>query len=224
MIKVQKILLGLIWLTFVVYAFFFAPNLVSQAAITELIINLSLGEWSGINPLVVAIFCIMGIFPWLYAALILFDSPEQKISAYPFFIGSIGLGAFALLPYLILRQPNHHWRSQKNWLLKLLDSRFLAISSTIAIAVFLTWGLSNGDWSDFIAQWQRDRFINVMSLDFALLSLLSLAILPDDIKRRAANPRWFWLAAGLPVFGTLIYWCLRPQLGDHSIQPKQSIA
>ena len=218
---IRKLFLGFIWLILVIYAFFLAPESAPASETLDLIVNLSVGEWSGINPLVVAIFCIMGIFPWVYGALILFDSPEQKISAYPFFIGSMGFGAFALLPYLILRQPNPHWQSEKNWFLKILDSRLLAISTTIAIAVFLVWGLANGDWSDFISQWQSDRFIHVMSLDFCLLSLLFAAILPDDMKRRGVEAKWFWLVACLPLLGTLIYWCCRPQLSSNVVQSKK---
>ena len=214
----QKLLLGLIWLVLVVYAFVFAPDMATPEDTFNLIVNLSTGNWSGINPLVVSIFCIMGIFPGAYAAFILFDDSEQKIPATPFCVASMGLGAFALLPYLFLRQPNSGWQGDKNWLLKILDSRLMAISSTIAIAIFLAWGASNGDFRDFISQWQSDRFIHVMTLDFGLLSFLFLAIIPDDIKRRNASPRWFWLAAVLPIFGSLIYWCMRPQLAGEAIQ------
>jgi len=100
----RKTILGLIWLSFVVYAFFFAPPSQTVGDTFELLTKLSMGQWSSLNPIIVAIFSIMGIMPWVYGAFILFDSPEQSISAYPFFIGSFAFGAFALLPYLILRQ------------------------------------------------------------------------------------------------------------------------
>ena len=92
----RKILLGLIWLTLIIYAIassFFK----TQQGDLDLIIDLSLGNWSGINPMIIAMFYIMGIFPLVYAAFILFDS-GQNISPYPFFIVSFGVGAFALLP------------------------------------------------------------------------------------------------------------------------------
>lgn len=108
----RKTILGLIWLSFVVYAFFFAPPSQTVGDTFELLTKLSMGQWSSLNPIIVAIFSIMGIMPWVYGAFILFDSPEQSISAYPFFIGSFAFGAFALLPYLILRQPNSTWKSR----------------------------------------------------------------------------------------------------------------
>ncbi len=220
----RKIIFGSIWLAFVIYAFFFSPPAAPEETF-NLIVNLSIGKWSGINPIVISIFYIMGIFPWVYGAFILFDSPGQKISAYPFFIGSIGFGAFTLLPYFALRQPNSSWNGEKSRLLKVLDSRLMAIISAIAIAVLLVWGLTNGSWSDFVSQWQSDRFVNVMSLDFCLLCLLFPAILKDDLKRRGVEQNgYYWLAVLLPLLGTLVYWCVRPQLSDNSIQSKKIAA
>ncbi|MGF1590810.1 MAG: DUF2834 domain-containing protein [Pleurocapsa sp.] len=208
----QKFACGLIWLALVIYAVassFFK----SQEGDLDLIINLTLGKWSGINPIVIAIFYIMGVFPWVYAAFILFDSTEQKISPYPFFIASMGVGAFALLPYFALRQPNTAWNGDKNWLLKILDSRLMAIISSITIVVLLVWGLTQGNWSDFVNQWQTSQFVHVMTLDFCLLSLLFPAMLGDDMKRRGINTeKWFWRVALVPLLGSLTYWCLRPQL------------
>ena len=221
----RKIIFGLIWLAFVVYAFFFSPPAAAPEATLDLLINLSIGKWSGINPIVIAVFYIMGIFPWMYAAFILFDSSGQKISAYPFFIASIGLGAFALLPYFALRQPNTSWNGDKSKLLKVLDSRLMAIISSVAIVVLISWGLVTGNWSDFVSQWQTDQFVNVMSLDFCFLSLLFPAILQDDMRRRGVEQNWlFWLATLLPLFGTLIYWCIRPQLSDSSISAEKIAA
>nr|WP_233219826.1 hypothetical protein [Pleurocapsa sp. CCALA 161] len=50
-----------------------------------------------------------------------------------------------------------------------------------------------------------------MSIDFCLLSLLFPAILGDDMQRRGVKG-WLKAIAFIPLFGALIYWCLRPQL------------
>ena len=210
----RKIIFGSIWLAFVIYTIFLAPAPAGQETL-DLIINLSTIKWEGINPIIIAIFYIMGVFPWVYAAFILFDSPGQKISAYPFFIGSIGFGAFALLPYFAFRQSDTTWNGEKNLLLKILDSRLMAIFSTITIIVFIIWGLIKGDWFDFMAQWQTSQFIHLMSLDFCLLCLLFPDILQDDMERRGIKQKqFFWLAGLIPLFGALVYWCLRPQLSE----------
>ncbi len=213
----QKLSFGLIWLALVIYAVA-ASFFTTQQGDLDLIVNLSLGKLSGINPIVTAIFYIMGIIPWVYAAFILFDRTEQKISPYPFFIASIGVGAFALLPYFALRQPNTAWNGDKNWLLKLLDSRLMAIISSVTIVVLLVWGLTQGNWTDFMNQWQTSQFIHVMSIDFCLLCLLFPAMLGDDMKRRGINAdKWFWLVALVPLLGSLTYWCVRPQLSEVAV-------
>ena len=206
---IRKLFLGSLWLALTAYAI--ASSFTkTQAGDFELIRKMVLGEFSGINPIIIAIFYIMGIFPVVYAAFILFDS-KQKISPYPFAAVSFGVGAFALLPYLALRETDKTWDKSKNWLLKLLDSRFIAISSTIAIITLIVWGLTQGNWSDFVAQWQTSQFIHVMSIDFTFLCLLFPAILGDDIARRDVAGILKAIAY-IPLFGALIFWCLRPQL------------
>ncbi|MBE9044155.1 DUF2834 domain-containing protein [Pleurocapsales cyanobacterium LEGE 10410] len=213
---IRKLFFGSIWLALVAYAIassFFR----TQQGVLDLIINLSIGNWEGINPIIIAIFYIMGIFPLVYGALILFDR-QQNISPYAFFAVSFGVGAFALLPYFALRQPDTTWDGQKNWLLKILDSRLMAIISSTTIVGLLTWGLIQGDWTDFATQWQTNQFVHVMSLDFCLLCVLFPAILRDDLQRRgAASDKWFWLVALVPLFGGLAYWCVRPQLPETTV-------
>ncbi|MDJ0567806.1 MAG: DUF2834 domain-containing protein [Pleurocapsa sp. MO_192.B19] len=218
----RKIIFGSIWLALVIYTIFFAPAAAGKETL-DLIIDLSIIKWEGINPIIIAIFYIMGVFPWVYAAFILFDSAGQKISAYPFFIASIGFGAFALLPYLALRQSNTTWNGEKNLLLKILDSRLMAIISSITIMVFIVWGLIKGNWLDFFAQWQTSQFIHTMSLDFCLLCILFPTILQDDMERRGIKEeKFFWLAALVPLLGTLVYWCVRPQLPEVAIDSSNS--
>ncbi|MEM6753417.1 MAG: DUF2834 domain-containing protein, partial [Cyanobacteria bacterium P01_C01_bin.38] len=98
----RKIIFWLIWVGFSVYAFGFAPP--NQPDTFELIKNLSTGQWEGINPLIVALFNLMGVFPLIYSCMVLIDGKGQKIPAWIFTTFSFGVGAFALLPYLALRE------------------------------------------------------------------------------------------------------------------------
>lgn len=207
----RKLGFGLLWVSFAVYAFFLAPP--NQPDTFELIKNLSTGKWDGINPLVIALFNIMGIWPMIYSGLIFSDGREQKIPAWPFAVGSFGVGAFALLPYLALREANPKFTGSKDIVLKIFDSRWLGVALTIGTLVLLSFGLLKGDWADFIQQWQNSRFIHVMSLDFCLLCLLFPALLGDDMARRGMkNSSVFWAVALVPLVGSLLYLCLRPQL------------
>ncbi|PSB11411.1 hypothetical protein C7B62_05770 [Pleurocapsa sp. CCALA 161] len=141
----RKLFLGLLWLAFTIYAIASSFTKTQQGDF-ELILKLSTGEFAGINPIIIAIFYIMGIFPVVYAAFILFDS-NQKISPYPFSAVSFGLGAFALLPYLALRQTDITVNKSKNWLLKILDSRLTAIAASVAVIALMIWGLTRDNAS-----------------------------------------------------------------------------
>ncbi len=210
---VRKIAFGLLWLGFTTYAFFLAPP--EQPGTFELIKNLSTGQWQGVNPLVIALFNLMGIWPLIYSAVVFIDGRGQKIPAWLFATASFGVGAFALLPYLAFREPNNKFVGQKNALLKLLDSRVTGFVLTVATILLVAYGFTRGDWDNFVQQWQTNRFINVMSLDFCLLCLLFPALLVDDMARRGwKNSQIFWLTVLIPLFGPLIYLCVRPALPE----------
>ena len=216
-----KIVFGLIWLIFVSYAFLFAPA--TQPNTFDLIVNLSTGNWDNINPLVIALFNLMGVLPGIYACFLFIDGDGQKIKAAPFATASLGVGAFALLPYLALRQPNPTWQGDKNLFIKIVDARLTGIILIIAAIVLLSFGLIYGNWADFIYQWQTSKFIHVMSLDFCLLVLLLPSLVKDDLSRRNINNNWlFWLITLVPLFGTLIYLCLRPPLPENSYKLQES--
>jgi hypothetical protein len=208
----SKIIFLIIWIGFIIYAFFLAPP--DQSNTFELIKNLSIGQWQGINPLVISLFNLMGIWPLIYTAVMLIDGRGQKIPAWPFATASFAVGVFAILPYLALRTTNQQFVGKKNLLIKLLDSRVTGIILAIGTVILVAYGLQ-GDWEDFIQQWKSSRFIHVMSLDFCLLSLLFPVLLGDDMARRGdKNTRLFWLTTLIPLFGSLIYLCVRPPLAE----------
>ena len=204
----NKLIFGAIWLGFTIYAFAFAPD--NDPKTLDLIINLSSGKFQDINPLIIALFNLMGILPIIYTCFLLFDGRSQKIPAWVFVTGSFGFGAFAILPYLALRQPSTVWSGEKNTLLKVLESPITGIFITIGAILLLFWGIVNGNWSDFIQQWHTSKFIHVMSLDFCLLCLLLPVIVKDDLARRNINNSLIFLGITLiPLFGTLAYLCSR---------------
>jgi hypothetical protein len=209
----NKIIFGLLWLTFSGYAFLLAPP--DRSDTLQLIINLSTGNWTGINPLIIALFNLMGILPMVYACLMLIDGKTQKLSAGLFSAASFAVGAFAILPYLALRVPNSAVDIERRGIIKLVDSRWLGAVLTIGTMVLITYGITQGNWSDFSQEWHTNRFIHVMSLDFCLLSLLLPVLIADDINRRNfPNPRSVKLISLIPLFGGLIYLCIRPNLPD----------
>jgi hypothetical protein len=211
----KKILLTLVWIGFVGYAFTLAPP--DQPDTVDLIINLSTGKTAGVNPLIVALFNIMGVLPMAYSCITFLDGRSQKIPAWLFTLGSFGVGAFALLPYLIFRQPSPTFEGQKNWLLKILDSRITGSAIALGGIGLFIYGVTNGDWSNFVQQWQTSRFIHVMSLDFCLLCALFPILLQDDMKRRGlTDSKVFKILSFIPFFGALTYLALRPATIEQS--------
>lgn len=214
---IRKIGFAALWAGLAIYAFFLAPP--NQPDTFELIKNLSIGQLEGINPLIVALFYIMGVWPMIYSCVLFFDGRGQKISAAPFAALSFGVGAFALLPYLALREPNPEFSGNKNIFLKILDSRWTGILLTMAAVLIVAYGVTNGDWSDYVQQWRTSRFIHVMSIDFCLLCLLFPALLGDDMARRGVqNSSLYWVTALIPLFGPLIYLCIRPSLAAAEVR------
>ncbi|XGV87785.1 MAG: DUF2834 domain-containing protein [Limnothrix sp. BL-A-16] len=201
----------LLWAGFTLYAFLLAPP--DRPDTLDLIIRLSTGQVSGENPLIVALFNLMGIWPLVYCCLLFADGRGQPVRAWPFAIGSMALGAFALLPYLALRRSNPQFTGERSRLIRFWDSRWLALGLGVGAIGLLGWGLFQGNWSDFGQQWQTSRFIHVMSLDFLMLSLLFPALVGDDLARRGWHQQtlWKWLTF-LPLLGPLAYLCFRPPI------------
>ncbi|AKG24153.1 hypothetical protein [Calothrix sp. 336/3] len=216
----QKIVLWALWLGFTTYAFLFAPP--DQPDTFNLITNLSTGAWQGINPLIIALFNIMGVIATAYTCLMYIDGRGQKIPAWLFATASLAVGAFAIIPYLALRQANPTFPGNKNLWLKILDSRITGIFLTIAAIILITYGVTQGDWNNFIQEWQTSRFIHVMSLDFCVLSILPFILITDDISRRPSkNSQLLNLLAFIPLFGMLIYLCVRPSLPENETMPEK---
>jgi hypothetical protein len=215
----RKFLFGAIWIGFVVYAFIFAPP--DRPDTVALITHLSTGQWDGINPWIIALFNAMGVCPLVYFGVLFVDGDGQRVRAWPFAIASLAVGAFALLPYLVLRTPHQNWSGVKSWGLKIWDSRWIGVLGLVGALACLGFGLTQGDGSDFIQQWQTSRFIHVMSLDFCMLSLLFPTLVRDDLARRGMeNSPLFWLTI-LPLLGPCIYLILRSPLG--SLSPEKAL-
>ena len=206
----KRIAAAIAWLALIGYAVLLAPP--DDPQTLDLIQQLSLGQWQGINPLIVALFNAMGIWPLLYAPLLLLDGYQRGFRAWPFAIASFAAGAFALLPYFVFRPLNAGERPA-TWppFLQKLDRRWLALPFAAAIGL-LTWLALQGNSADFLQQFQSSRFIHVMTLDFGCLTLLFPVLLLEDAQRR--GDRWrFWAVLGfLPLLGAVLYQGFRQPL------------
>ncbi len=211
----RKIILWLIWGGFIAYVLLLAPPLHLQETLT-LLKNLLTVQWTKINPIILSLFSLIGVWIQIYSCVLFFDGRMQKLPFWPFAVASLGTGVIGLIPYLALREANQEFSGEKDGFLKLLDSRVTGIILTVFTLGLLLFGFLAGDWGDFIRQFQGDRFINGMSLAFCLFCILFPTVLGDDLARRGflSNSQLFWLIALVPLLGPLAYLCWRPPLRD----------
>ncbi|MEL6488965.1 MAG: DUF2834 domain-containing protein [Cyanobacteria bacterium J06621_3] len=207
----------LLWAGFVFYAVVLAPP--QQPDTFELIGKLATGQWANINPAIVALFNLMGVWPMIYACLALIDGAEQKLPAWPFVSLSFGVGAFALLPYLALRKPKpepvNYSEADKTKLIQLVDSPWTGRAIALTSLFLVIYGITQGNWSDFAQQWQTSQFINVMSLDFCMLCAVVAPLVKSDMARRGMDSSvLFWIATLVPLLGVVVYLSVRSPLSQ----------
>jgi hypothetical protein len=208
--------LWLLWGGFIVYIILFAPALHLDSTL-KLLKNLITFQWAAINPVILSLFSLVGIWLLIFSSLLFFDGRMQSIRFYPFALASIASGTIGLIPYLALREPNQSFTGKKDAFLKVLDSRFFTVSLTITTLGLLGYALIFGDWNAFINEFISDKFINGMSIAFWLFYLVfPTQILDDDIGRRNWNSetmgQFYLFIALVPLFGPLVYLCLRPPM------------
>ncbi|MEI6426770.1 MAG: DUF2834 domain-containing protein [Pseudanabaena sp. ELA607] len=242
-LTLPRLALFLLWLGFGIYAFGFAPA--DQPNTPELIKRLVVGQWQGIDGYVVCLFNLMGVLPAIYAAVLCTEGKRQRVPTGLFVGLSFFVGAFAMLPYLVLRHPEPQIvldvsnksdepnltsatnaeltalanQTKPKWWAKAFGGKFTGIILVMITSYFLYYGWQQGNFNDFIQLWQRDRFIHVMGLDFCLLNSLLPIILWDDLSRRNCRQgKWLWWCLGLPLIGPLLYLCIRPPV-NYVYQP-----
>jgi len=126
-----------------------------------------------------ALFNLMGVWPLAMAVALRGDPPWK----WPFLVGSLAAGAFALLPWLVLR-PWGETPRPRSRVDRALGSRWLRGGLGIA-AVGLTALFLSGDLGAFAQRWRTEQFPFVMSLDFAAMTLARGLLALEHTKPRA---------------------------------------
>ncbi len=186
-----------LWLIFIFYAMFLAPG--KGFASDPIIHDLLQGNVNEVDPLVLTVFTFLGLFPLLFAALILpFD--RDNIPAWPFILGSLALGAFSLLPYFFLKRgDNRSLPRTPRWLDNTASSNalgFLLILMAITSVMQLRNGVSLASyWNAF----QASKLVSVMTVDFFILLWLSYYTMISIYNIR--KNRWL---SFIPVIGPVM--------------------
>jgi hypothetical protein len=210
----RSLTLWLIWFGFIIYLLFFAPPL--QPDTLQPLQSLLAGQLPYVNPVIVALFSLVGIWLLIYSCLVFPDGRTQSLPAWMFMVAAIGTGVLGLIPYLALRRPNQSFSGEKDPWIALLDSQTTGVILTISTIILVLFALVWGDWSGFAHEFMTNRFVHGMSLAFCLFCVLFPypTLLQDDMARRGltADSQLFQIAAWIPLFGPLAYLCLRPSL------------
>ena len=210
----RSLILWLIWLGFILYLLFLAPPI--QPDTFQPLRSLLSGELSLINPVILSLFSLVGIWILIYSCLIFPDGRMQALPAWLFMLASLATGVFALIPYLALRQPNQSFSGGKDTWLAILDSSITGGVLTISTVILVLFAAIWGDWSAFARLFMTNRFVNGMTLAFGLFCVLFPypTLLQDDMARRglASDSRLAQITAWVPLFGPLAYLCVRPAL------------
>ncbi len=213
----RKIALWSLWAGFLTYLVFLAPPLHLEDTVI-LLKNILTLNWTEVNPIILSLFALIGICLFIYSGVLFIDGRMQSTPFWPFVLAAAGSGVLGLIPYLAIREPNQEFSGQKDSFLQLIDSRFFGIALSLTTIGLFAYAFIFGDWGDYWQQFLSDRFINGMSLAFCLFCLLFPTILGDDMARRGLhnNSQIFWAVALVPLFGPLLYLCLRPSLPENT--------
>jgi hypothetical protein len=150
---------AVLWVALLGVAFLASPP--SDAETGALVMKMMTGHLDGVNRSLFALFNLMGVWPMVLASL-LADDPKAK---WPFVLGSFALGAFALLPWLVLRswQPRPPDPSRVARVLRSTPLRVvLALVGVGLLGLFFI----GGDLPAFVELWKTNQFAFVMSFDF----------------------------------------------------------
>ncbi|HEY9848209.1 MAG TPA: DUF2834 domain-containing protein [Leptolyngbyaceae cyanobacterium] len=219
----RRVLLFLIWLIFVIYTIWLAP--LDRPDTWPLIQKLLTLQWHQLNAIIPVIFSFMGVWPMIFACLMFFDGRMQKFRSWPYFLGSNGTGVICLLPYLFLRERNQQFSGQKDKLLRILDRRSTGLALLVSTITLFAYAIIAGDWGDYFHQFQTRGFVHLISIDFCLMCVVFplTSLFDDDMARRGIkDSQLFWMVALIPLFGPLIYLCLRPPLPDTNLEIMQT--
>lgn len=176
-------------------------------------LSLALGRGPARDPAVWGVFQLLGAVPLMYWALMFPDGRGQRIWAWPFAVGMMALGSFALLPYLILRRPySAAVPGLRSVAVRWFEGRPFAAFVAVALAALMVLIVSEGSLADYVFWFRHSQFVHLMTVDLLLLLLLFPALLRDDMARRGVSEEDTLgrLALAVPLFGPAIYLLRRP--------------
>jgi hypothetical protein len=156
-----------LWVSMLVVGFGFSPP--SRPDTLAWVLRLLRGDWGGENPYVVAHFQLMGLWPLAFGLHLADRWRARPVPAWPFLLGSLALGMYALLPWFALPRrdpgpPGPRW-ARSPW-----GPRGLAATGL----GFVGWALVTGDVRAYWDTVVSDGFVWPMTVDFVAFAAVYL--------------------------------------------------
>lgn len=138
------------------------------------------------DPLIFAVFNLLGIFPFAFLVLAFATSKLNKLDYIPLLL-AFGLGGFANAPFFIYKDI------KKMHYVKYF--RTLSIIGIIMTIITILSGLIFGSFTTYYDTFLSDSFIHIMTIDFIFMVVVSPLILKPVSK--------YHLLGLLPIIGIL---------------------
>ena len=201
--KIRQPVYLLVLLLLILYATLYSPG--SNSENLTLIQRMYSGEFRTINPLVFSTFNLLGVWPMVYAVLVLEEAKIQPFPVWPFILLSFFMGGFIYLVYFGFRKSDTVLRPQTKLQKRIETRKNMVLLSLVGVSLVL-YGLIYGDWSEFTNSFQTNGLVHIMSIDFVLISCLFPLLMKDDMIRKDNYTMLEWGVYSLfSIIGALFY-------------------
>jgi hypothetical protein len=201
-----RVTLLVVWVSILAYALLASPP--EDEALRDALVRGSFTvRFGSVDPSVAAVFSSLGIVPVLMASFLVPDGRGRRPPAWPFALLSFALGAFAILPYLVLRSPGGTPDTTRlGPLVRLLRSRVLAWLIVAGLTSLLAWGVVAGSAAAYAHAFRTARLVHMMTIDLGLCAAL-LPLLVAHVRRTERVTGSAMLAGLLcvPVLGPALW-------------------
>ena len=170
-----------------------------------------------VSPLFVIIFNLLGLYPLIYASLLLSASKSQRIPALPFVAGSLALGFFGIGPYLGLREyktdVTNEERGRGSGIFESKLVMALVSIGTLGLLQYTILNKFDGEtFNSYLELFKTQRLVHISTIDFTILTLALWDPLKEDMIRRDWRGPSALTVCALPIIGPLSYLLFRDKL------------
>ncbi|MFX0085915.1 MAG: hypothetical protein ACFFAU_09585 [Candidatus Hodarchaeota archaeon] len=171
----------------------------------RLISNLIFLKFATLEPLIIIVFYLLGIWPAVQAILLYGDGRDKRIPAWPFILASFFTGAYVLSVYILVRESKNAKKQDKRSQ-RLINSRFWGIFLLIITAGLFILGFILGNFQSYIDALQKYLFVRIMTIDFLLFTLITpITIYIHSVNNSIDISLYILVSGMIPILGALYY-------------------